>query len=68
MLFRSMDTVVVGDGAHGVVTSGDRAYVTAAQAGTVSVIDLRTKKVLATTRVGKKPNGISAWSAGQGTP
>lgn len=58
----------VGAGAHGVVVMGDRAYVTAAQDGTVSSVDLKTKKVLATIAVGKKPNGISAWSSGVGTP
>lgn len=61
-------SVEVGRGAHGVVVSGGRAYVTAAADGTVSMIDLATREVLATTPVGDKPNGVSAWSPGVGTP
>jgi YVTN family beta-propeller protein len=54
-------TVETGAGAHGVVIDreGRRAYVTNTYADTVSVLDIATRKVVATIRVGKGPNGIS---------
>jgi YVTN family beta-propeller protein len=61
-------TIPVGTGAHGVVSYNDTAYVTAIGDDTVTAVDLTTKKVVARATVGKKPNGISAWSDGLGTP
>lgn len=62
------EPIHVGQGAHGVVTFGGRAYVTGLSDGTVTAIDLATRKVVASVNVGKKPNGISAWTADKGTP
>lgn len=61
-------TVEVGSGAHGVVAHANRGYVTAIGDDTVTAIDLATKKIVAQTKVGKKPNGISVWSQSGGTP
>lgn len=61
-------SVDVGLGAHGVVAFGDRAWVTAINDDTVTAVDLATKKVVAQTKVGKKPNGISVWTKSGGTP
>jgi YVTN family beta-propeller protein len=38
---------------------GRYAYVTNTYANTVSVLDVKDRKVVATVRVGKGPNGIS---------
>ncbi len=56
-------SVVVGSGAHGVVTHGDRAYVTGLADGSVTAVDLSTRAVVASTKVGRGPNGISVWVA-----
>lgn len=61
-------SVDVGSGAHGVVAYKDRAYVTAIGDDTVTAVDLTTNKVVAQTKVGSKPNGISVWSTAGGTP
>lgn len=62
------ETVTVGLGAHGVVANGNRAYVTAIEDDSVSAVDLETWKLVAQVKVGRKPNGISAWSLEGGTP
>ncbi len=51
--------VSVGDGAFGVVISGDNAFVTNEFDGTVSVIDLETHSVVKTIAVGDSPTGIA---------
>jgi YVTN family beta-propeller protein len=60
--------IEVGMGAHGVVALGDRAYVTAIADDSVTAVDLATNKVVARVKTGKKPNGISVWTEGRGTP
>ena len=57
----SLGTVTTGKGAHGVAISSDGAYVFVSniEAGTVSVIDTSSRKVVATHKVGAGPNGIS---------
>ncbi|MDP3798112.1 MAG: cytochrome D1 domain-containing protein [Polaromonas sp.] len=59
--FSVTKTVVTGAGAHGVVVDRDGryAYVTNTYVNTVSVLDLKKRKVVASIRVGKGPNGIS---------
>ncbi|MCG3153394.1 MAG: hypothetical protein GEEBNDBF_02707 [bacterium] len=54
-------TIPTGRGAHGVVIDPDstRAYVTNVYDNTVSVIDLASRKAVATIPVGEAPNGIS---------
>lgn len=54
-------TIPTGNGAHGVVTSGDskRLYVTNMFENTVTVIDIESNKVITTIEVGEIPNGIS---------
>ncbi len=54
-------TIVVGKGAHGLVTdnNGKFIYVTNMFENTVSVIDNRRNEVIATVPVGKTPNGIT---------
>jgi len=54
-------TIVVGKGAHGVVTdnNGKLIYVTNMFDNTVSVIDNSTSKVIVTVPVGQTPNGIT---------
>ncbi len=54
-------TIVVGKGAHGVVTSNDSKliYVTNMFDNTVSVIDNSRNEVIATVPVGQTPNGIT---------
>jgi YVTN family beta-propeller protein len=48
-------------GTHGVAIDGTGrcAYVTNTYAGSVSVLDIEARKVVATVAVGKGPNGIS---------
>jgi DNA-binding beta-propeller fold protein YncE len=60
----------VGQGAHGVVAFADRAYVTGTVDGTVTAVDLATRAPVATAKLGanSRPNGISVWTAGAGTP
>jgi YVTN family beta-propeller protein len=55
------NTLKVGNAAHGVVVSksGNTAYSTNTNDGTVSVIDVSSEKVVATIPVGLTPNGIS---------
>jgi YVTN family beta-propeller protein len=55
------ETVTTGSGPHGVVVdpSGRRAWITNVYDGTVSVIDLAARTVVATVKVGRSPNGIS---------
>jgi YVTN family beta-propeller protein len=50
-----------GSGAHGVVVGSDgrHAYVTNLYANSVSVIDVQTRKSVATIAVGAGPNGVS---------
>lgn len=54
-------TIVVGKGAHGVVTDNDNKfiYVTNMFENTVSVIDNSKNEVIATVPVGQTPNGIT---------
>ncbi|MCY1307132.1 YVTN family repeat [compost metagenome] len=53
--------MTTGKGAHGVAISTDGAYVFVSniEAGTVSVIDTHSRKVVGTHKVGAGPNGIS---------
>jgi YVTN family beta-propeller protein len=59
--FKVAKTVVTGAGAHGVVVDreGRYAYVTNMYANSVSVLDVKDRKVVKTVPVGKTPNGIS---------
>ena len=52
---------MTGAGAHGVVVDRDGryAYVTNTYANSVSVLDVKDRKVTKTVPVGKGPNGIS---------
>lgn len=52
--------LATGSGAHAIAftTDGRKAYVTNQTAGTVSAIDVATKRVAATITVGAKPNGL----------
>lgn len=61
-------SIDVGAGAHGVVAHDNRAYVTAIGDDTVTAVDLTTNKIVARTKVGKKPNGISVWTKAGGMP
>lgn len=55
--------IATGAGAHAIAFAGDKTgYVTNQIDGTVSVIDLATRKVVKTIPVGKKPNGM-VWRA-----
>jgi YVTN family beta-propeller protein len=60
--FENVKTIEAGAGAHGVVVSRDGrfAYVTNTYANSVSVIDAKDLKVVATVPVGGRPNGVSA--------
>ena len=53
--------IVTGKGAHGVVVSDDgpRAFVSNIEDGTVSIIDVETRKLLQNVKVGDGPNGGS---------
>lgn len=57
----STQQIPVGSGAHGVVvgTDGRHAYVSNLYANSVSVIDVQTRRSVATVPVGAGPNGIS---------
>jgi len=57
----STQRIRTGSGAHGVVvgSDGSHAYVTNLYANSVSVIDVQTRKSVATIAVGAGPNGIS---------
>jgi len=52
--------IPTGEGAHGIVFSADgkTGYVTNQGAGSVSLIDVASKKVRTTVAVGDKPNGL----------
>lgn len=65
-----INTITVGNKAHGVVVSkdGTTVYVTNSIDNTVSVIDVATQKVTRTVSVGKGPNGISYWFKTGGMP
>ena len=54
-------TLKTGQGAHGVASSTDGAYVfvTNIESGTLSVIETATQKVVATHQVGAGPNGVT---------
>jgi len=52
-------TITTGKGAHGVVASGNRVFVTNTFDDTVSVIDAVAQKVVNTISVGDAPNGIT---------
>lgn len=58
---RVAKTLRTAPGAHGVVVESDGryAYVTNIYGNSVSAIDIESMKVIATTPVGKGPNGIS---------
>lgn len=58
---RVVKTIVTGKGAHGTALSQDNAYVFVSniEAGTFSVIETSTQKVVAEHSVGAGPNGIS---------
>lgn len=67
----SVEAIIkVGKGPHGIVVApgGTQAFVTNLVDGTVSVVDLVKKKTTSTIKVGKKPNGISAWTAKNAAP
>lgn len=57
----STGRITTGSGPHGLVVepNGKRAWVTNMYDDTVSVLDLTARKVVATVKVGDKPNGIS---------
>lgn len=57
----STQRIRTGSGAHGVVVGSDgrHAYVTNLYANSVSVIDVQTRKSVATVAVGAEPNGVS---------
>ncbi len=63
-------SITVGQGPHGVVVNqdGTRGYVTNLVDGTVSVVDLSQRVVVATITVGAKPNGVSHWHGNGGMP
>ena len=65
-----INTITVGNKAHGVVVSkdGKTVFVTNSIDNTVSVIDVATQKVTRTVSVGKGPNGISYWFETGGMP
>ncbi|WP_243240436.1 YncE family protein [Clostridium cibarium] len=56
-----VSTIEVGEGAHGIVVSGDNkfVYITNMYDNTVSVVDNSKDKVIAIIPVGKTPNGIT---------
>lgn len=55
--------IETGAGAHAIAFAGDSTgYITNQTAGTVSVVDVATSKVVKTITVGKKPNGM-VWRA-----
>ncbi len=56
-------TITTGKGAHGVVASGNRVFVTNTFDDTVSVIDVDVQKVIGTISVGDAPNGITFGNA-----
>jgi YVTN family beta-propeller protein len=56
-------SMTVGSGAHGVVVHDGRAFVTGLNDGTVSAVDLASRRVTHTAKVGRAPNGISVWVA-----
>jgi len=55
------DTIRTGAGAHGVAVSndGENVFVTNITAGTVAVIDAKSRSVITTFAVGRGPNGIT---------
>jgi YVTN family beta-propeller protein len=59
--FKVTQEIETGPGAHGVVVdrAGRYAYVTNIYANSVSVLDVKARKVIATVPVGRAPNGIS---------
>jgi YVTN family beta-propeller protein len=63
-------TILVGEGAHGVVVSDDgtRAFVTNIVENTVSVVDTAARTVVATVPTGEAPNGIAHWHVTGGMP
>jgi len=65
-----INTITVGNKAHGIVVSkdGTTVYVTNSIDNTVSVIDVASQKVIRTISVGKGPNGISYWFETGGMP
>ncbi len=66
-----VQTIPVGEAAHGIVVSPDGrfVYVTNLLGGDVSVVDTREDREIARITVGKQPNGISFWSSkAGGTP
>lgn len=58
-------TIDVGLGAHGIALGNDArlAYVTNAHAGSLAVIDLAERKVIASVPTGRGPNGVAAMTA-----
>ena len=65
-----INTLTVGNKAHGVVVSkdGKTVYVTNSIDNTVSIIEVTTQKLTRTVSVGKGPNGISYWFENGGMP
>lgn len=63
-------TILVGEGAHGVVVSDDgrTAYVSNIAARSVSIVDTAARLVVATVEVGERPNGIAHWHVSGGMP
>lgn len=59
--FKRIQTLVTGEGAHGVVVDreGRLAYVTNTYANSVTVLDLKSRRVVKTVPVQRAPNGIS---------
>lgn len=59
--FEVVKTVETGSGTHGVALDreGRYAYITNSYAGSLSVLDISKRSVVATVPVGKRPNGVS---------
>ena len=48
----------VGAGAHAIVFSGTKAFITNQTAGTLAIVDIENHNLLKTINVGVKPNGL----------
>ena len=59
--FTVVDTVEVGEGAHGVVIdpTSQYAYISNIYGNTIAVLDIAARQVVATVPSGDGPNGIS---------
>jgi YVTN family beta-propeller protein len=63
-------TITVGDGAHGVVSNPDAtfAFCTNKEDNSISVVNLKLRRVECTIPVGVNPNGITYWYEGGAQP